>query len=94
MRSIATLMIFKGVQKVDMVVGAVPKTTLANTLEKYLWNSTTGKLLLSCPFALVLGKFLLTIYRGVKIRVSRKSLAIVIILKITFGKVIFYCCNV
>jgi thioredoxin 1 len=29
-------MIFKGGDKVDMVVGAVPKTTLANTLEKYL----------------------------------------------------------
>jgi thioredoxin 1 len=29
-------MIFKGGEKVDMVVGAVPKTTLANTLEKYL----------------------------------------------------------
>lgn len=35
-RSIPTLMIFKGGQKVDMVVGAVPKTTLAGTLEKYL----------------------------------------------------------
>ena len=35
-RSIPTLMIFKGGDKVDMVVGAVPKTTLANTLEKYL----------------------------------------------------------
>ncbi|MBC6419121.1 MAG: thioredoxin [Prochloron sp. SP5CPC1] len=35
-RSIPTLIIFKGGQKVDMVVGAVPKTTLANTLEKYL----------------------------------------------------------
>ena len=35
-RSIPTIMIFKGGQKVDMVVGAVPKTTLANTLEKYL----------------------------------------------------------
>ena len=35
-RSIPTLMIFKDGQKVDMVVGAVPKTTLANTLEKYL----------------------------------------------------------
>uniref|UniRef100_A0ACD5GPS8 Thioredoxin n=1 Tax=Desertifilum tharense IPPAS B-1220 TaxID=1781255 RepID=A0ACD5GPS8_9CYAN len=34
-RSIPTLMIFKGGQRVDMVVGAVPKTTLANTLEKY-----------------------------------------------------------
>ena len=35
-RSIPTLMIFKEGQKVDMVVGAVPKNTLANTLEKYL----------------------------------------------------------
>ena len=35
-RSIPTLMIFKGGQRVDMVVGAVPKTTLADTLEKYL----------------------------------------------------------
>jgi thioredoxin 1 len=35
-RSIPTLMIFKAGQRVDMVVGAVPKTTLANTLEKYL----------------------------------------------------------
>ncbi|EGJ28718.1 MULTISPECIES: thioredoxin [Moorena] len=35
-RSIPTLMIFKGGQRVDMVVGAVPKTTLGNTLEKHL----------------------------------------------------------
>lgn len=35
-RSIPTLMIFKGGQRVDMVVGAVPKTTLANTIEKFL----------------------------------------------------------
>ncbi len=35
-RSIPTLLVFKGGQQVDMVVGAVPKTTLANTLEKYL----------------------------------------------------------
>lgn len=35
-RSIPTLMIFKGGQKVDMVVGAVPKSTIASTLEKYL----------------------------------------------------------
>ena len=35
-RSIPTLMIFKAGQRVDMVVGAVPRTTLANTLEKYL----------------------------------------------------------
>jgi thioredoxin 1 len=35
-RSIPSLLVFKGGQQVDMVVGAVPKTTLANTLEKYL----------------------------------------------------------
>lgn len=35
-RSIPTLMIFKDGQRVDMVVGAVPKSTLASTLEKYL----------------------------------------------------------
>ncbi|MFM7448263.1 MAG: thioredoxin [Leptolyngbyaceae cyanobacterium] len=35
-RSIPTLMIFKGGAKVDMVVGAVPKTTLSATLEKHL----------------------------------------------------------
>jgi thioredoxin 1 len=35
-RSIPTLMVFKGGQRVDTVVGAVPKTTLANTLGKYL----------------------------------------------------------
>lgn len=35
-RSIPTLMIFKGGERVDMVVGAVPKTTLAEKLDKYL----------------------------------------------------------
>lgn len=35
-RSIPTLMVFKDGQKQEMVVGAVPKTTLSNTLEKYL----------------------------------------------------------
>jgi thioredoxin 1 len=35
-RSIPTLMLFKNGQKVDTVVGAVPKATLANTIEKYL----------------------------------------------------------
>lgn len=35
-RSIPTLMIFKGGEKVDTVVGAVPKTTLSTTISKYL----------------------------------------------------------
>ncbi|MDJ1174240.1 thioredoxin [Roseofilum capinflatum] len=35
-RSIPTLMIFKDGQRVDMVVGAVPKTTLITTLQKYI----------------------------------------------------------
>ena len=35
-RSIPTLMIFKGGKKVDTVVGAVPKTTLSSTISKYL----------------------------------------------------------
>ncbi|HCF26226.1 MAG TPA: thioredoxin [Cyanobacteria bacterium UBA11049] len=35
-RSIPTLMIFKGGQLVDTIVGAVPKTTLSTALEKYL----------------------------------------------------------
>lgn len=39
-RSIPTLMIFKQGERVDMVVGAVPKTTLANTIEKYLDTKT------------------------------------------------------
>jgi thioredoxin 1 len=38
-RSIPTLMIFNGGQRVDMVVGAVPKSTLSSTLEKYVQNS-------------------------------------------------------
>lgn len=35
-RSIPTLMIFKGGEKQDTVVGAVPKTTLKNTISKYI----------------------------------------------------------
>ena len=35
-RGIPTLMLFKGGQKVDTVVGAVPKTTLSGTITKYL----------------------------------------------------------
>ncbi|NEP01879.1 MAG: thioredoxin [Symploca sp. SIO2E9] len=38
-RSIPTLMLFKGGQRVDMVVGAVPKSTLADTIEKNLKSS-------------------------------------------------------
>jgi len=40
-RSIPTLMIFKGGQRVDMVVGAVPKSTLADTLEKYIEDASS-----------------------------------------------------
>lgn len=35
-RSIPTLIIFKGGRQVDTVVGAVPKTTIAKTLTQYL----------------------------------------------------------
>lgn len=35
-RSIPTCMIFKGGQKMDTIIGAVPKTTLVATIEKYL----------------------------------------------------------
>ncbi len=35
-RSIPTLMIFKGGEQADMVVGAVPAKTLAETLDKHL----------------------------------------------------------
>ncbi len=35
-RSIPTLMVFKNGEKQEMVVGAVPKTTLSNTLEKHI----------------------------------------------------------
>ena len=39
-RSIPTLIIFKAGEKVDTVVGAVPKTTLSTTLEKHLKPSS------------------------------------------------------
>merc|ERR1719231_1869380 len=35
-RSIPTVMIFKDGQKLDTVIGAVPKSTLTNAIEKYL----------------------------------------------------------
>ncbi|MDJ0707357.1 MAG: thioredoxin [Leptolyngbyaceae cyanobacterium MO_188.B28] len=35
-RSIPTLLVFKNGQKVDTVLGAVPKAALSSTLEKYL----------------------------------------------------------
>jgi len=35
-RSIPTVMIFKNGEKLDTVIGAVPKSTLQNTVEKYL----------------------------------------------------------
>lgn len=35
-RSIPTVMVFKNGQKMDTVIGAVPKQTLVNTVEKYL----------------------------------------------------------
>ncbi|MDA0866984.1 MAG: thioredoxin domain-containing protein, partial [Cyanobacteria bacterium] len=35
-RSIPTLIVFKGGQEVDLITGAVPKTTLAHTLDQYL----------------------------------------------------------
>nr|YP_009398658.1 thioredoxin [Kuetzingia canaliculata]ARW67844.1 thioredoxin [Kuetzingia canaliculata] len=35
-RSIPTIMIFKNGVKVDIVIGAVPKSTLVSTLDKYM----------------------------------------------------------
>lgn len=35
-RSIPTCMIFKGGEKVDTIIGAVPKSTFVGTIEKFL----------------------------------------------------------
>eukprot|EP00798_Chlamydomonas_sp_ICE-L_P016185 gene16185-22346_t len=35
-RSIPTVMIFKGGKKMDTIIGAVPKATLAQTIDKYM----------------------------------------------------------
>lgn len=35
-RSIPTIMIFKGGQKMETVIGAVPKSTLVQSIEKFL----------------------------------------------------------
>ncbi|MEW5311122.1 MAG: hypothetical protein WDW38_002862 [Sanguina aurantia] len=35
-RSIPTVMIFKGGKKMDTIIGAVPKATIAQTIDKYL----------------------------------------------------------
>ena len=42
-RSIPTLMIFKGGVRVDTVVGAVPKTTLLTTVQKYTTSQTVSE---------------------------------------------------
>lgn len=37
-RSIPTVIIFKDGEKKDAVIGAVPKTTLISSIEKFLWG--------------------------------------------------------
>lgn len=37
-RSIPTVIIFKGGEKKDTVIGAVPKTTMTSSIEKFLWG--------------------------------------------------------
>ena len=50
-RSIPTLMIFDDGQRVDTVIGAVPKSTLENKIQKY-WRSTCSYRLTSGLFSL------------------------------------------
>nr|YP_009488803.1 thioredoxin [Grateloupia filicina]AWD77388.1 thioredoxin [Grateloupia filicina]BCB15086.1 thioredoxin [Grateloupia asiatica] len=42
-RSIPTMMLFVNGEKVDMIIGAVPKSTMASVLQKYLDNNTKGR---------------------------------------------------
>nr|YP_010986416.1 thioredoxin [Pachymeniopsis lanceolata]WOL37334.1 thioredoxin [Pachymeniopsis lanceolata] len=39
-RSIPTVMLFVNGEKVDMIIGAVPKSTVASVLQKYLGKTT------------------------------------------------------
>lgn len=43
-RSIPTLMIFMNGKKIDTVIGAVPKSTLSNTLQKHLYKTNNKKI--------------------------------------------------
>nr|YP_010903846.1 thioredoxin [Hypnea musciformis]WCH56897.1 thioredoxin [Hypnea musciformis] len=43
-RSIPTLMIFINGRRIDTIIGAVPQTTLSNTLQKYLNRQKNQKL--------------------------------------------------
>nr|YP_010902652.1 thioredoxin [Hypnea nidulans]WCH54507.1 thioredoxin [Hypnea nidulans] len=43
-RSIPTLMVFMNGKKIDTVIGAVPKTTLSNTLQKHLYKQNNKKI--------------------------------------------------
>nr|YP_010502491.1 thioredoxin [Grateloupia turuturu]QHD45363.1 thioredoxin [Grateloupia turuturu]UXC96904.1 thioredoxin [Grateloupia turuturu] len=42
-RSIPTMMLFVNGEKVDMIIGAVPKSTMASVLQKYLDNNTKSQ---------------------------------------------------
>nr|YP_010986015.1 thioredoxin [Grateloupia asiatica]WOL36933.1 thioredoxin [Grateloupia asiatica] len=42
-RSIPTVMLFVNGEKVDMIIGAVPKSTMASVLQKYLGKTTKDR---------------------------------------------------